>query len=732
MTTPTVIKVAPLAPRLDVFDYLPPEGIGEDRIPCGGRVRIPLGNRNLIGVVVDRAGTSALPPARLRRISGIVDHAAIVSRDTLALLRWSARYYRHPLGDVLRHAIPRRLREGHDLQVSGRTVWYATPAARDIGALPRAPRQSALLDLLRAAPGGLGAETLSAAAPHWREPMRRLVARGLAHVVEEPCLQPLAGPPAPGPALNSDQEAADTAIRETLGQFRAIALEGVTGSGKTEVYLHVIEATLHRGLQALVLVPEIGLTPQLTERFTRRVSRPVVALHSGMSDTERHCAWTMAHSGDAGVVIGTRSAVFTPLAQPGVIIVDEEHDPSLKQHDGFRYHARDLAVFRARQLGIPVILGSATPSLETLNNVTQGKYSHLRLPRRAGVAAPPRVRLVDVRRKPMEDGLSEPVRTAIQEHLSAGGQVLVFLNRRGYSPALVCHDCGWIAPCHRCDSHLTLHRGRGVLRCHHCDSEFAVVHRCPQCGGSALQPTGQGTERLEEALNRWYPDTRILRIDRDTIGGRGAIQNRLAEIRQGHHQILVGTQMLSKGHDFPNVTLVVVVDVDQGLYSTDFRAPERLAQQVIQVTGRAGRADRPGTVLLQTHLPDHPLLQLVVRGDYRAFARNSLEERRLAGLPPFRHLAALRAEAHDRDSPMGFLGHVRRRAQPSRTAAVQIWGPVPAPMERRAGRYRAQLLFVAPDRPALQHLLDRTLPLDRVQGASRVRWSLDVDPVDLF
>jgi primosomal protein N' (replication factor Y) len=478
-------------------------------------------------------------------------------------------------------------------------------------------------------------------------------------------------------------------------------------------------------------VPEIALTPQLVARFRDRLAVPIVTLHSSMTDAERLSAWRAARSGSAPVVIGTRSAVFTPLPDPGLIVVDEEHDPSYKQQEGFRYSARDLAVARAQRHGIPVVLGSATPSLESLHNVAEGRYRQLALPERAGRAGKPRIAVVDLRHHAARDGLAQPVLAAIERHLAARGQVLVYLNRRGYAPTLYCTGCGWIAPCPACDARMTVHMRRARLTCHHCGADEAMPFGCPKCG-SEVRPVGQGTERVEQALNELFPGAPLVRVDRDVIRRRGDIERALEQVASGQARILLGTQMLAKGHHFPAVTLVAVLDADQGLFSVDFRASERLAQLIIQVAGRAGRADKPGEVLIQTHHPEHPLLQLLVERGYPAFAEAALEERREALLPPYASMALLRAEATRADYPRDFLLAARQLAEPLVQASLQLWGPVAAPMERRAGRYRAQLMFQATDRMALQQLLRKLVPLlESEKQARRVRWSIDVDPVDL-
>jgi primosomal protein N' (replication factor Y) len=596
----------------------------------------------------------------------------------------------------------------------------------------RAPRQEALRGLLLGHPGGLTrAELRALGPPGWPAALRALSARGWAEARldwPEPPVRPAGVAPCPNP----DQAAAVERILAGGGAFAVYLLEGVTGSGKTEVYLRVIESVLDRGRQALVLVPEIGLTPQTLERFRQRLPVAVVALHSGLGDRERLSAWLAARDGRARVVVGTRSAVFVPLREPGVVIVDEEHDGSFKQQEGFRYSARDLAVVRARQEGLPLVLGSATPSLESLHNAGLGRYAHLLLPRRATGAGSPSLTLVDLRRRPVRHGLSEPLLAAVAGRIGRGEQSLLFLNRRGFAPALLCHDCGWVAPCPRCDAHLTLHRGAGVLRCHHCGAERGVPRECPTCRSPELRAVGSGTERLEVSLHDAFPTARIARIDRDSVRAKGALEAAFNRVRAGEADILIGTQMLAKGHDFPRVTLVGIVDADGGLFSADFRASEHLAQRILQVAGRAGRGERPGEVLIQSHFPDHPLLRALLAEGYPGFAARALAERRAAGLPPLAFAALLRAEAAGAGVATGFLDEARAAFLARAGPTLQVLGPVPAPMERRAGRRRSQLLLIAPSRGVLHRALDEALPaIDALDSGRGVRWSLDVDPVEL-
>ena len=534
------------------------------------------------------------------------------------------------------------------------------------------------------------------------------------------------------PVLNAEQARAVDAVESCLGEFTPFVLEGVTGSGKTEVYLRLIEKVVARGRQALVLIPEIGLTPQLLTRFHARLTCRVAALHSGLSDGERLSSWTHARDGTAEVVVGTRSAVFVPLARPGLFIVDEEHDLSFKQQDGFRYSARDLAVVRARDAGTPVVLGSATPSLEAIDNVRRGRYRRIELPHRAGGASPPRIDVVDLRSRPFDNGLCDVLIEALEETKARSEQALLFINRRGYAPVFMCHACGWVANCDRCDARLVFHREDERLRCHHCAAERPPVVECPECASRNVRRLGLGTERVASALEKRVEGLRVARMDRDSIRRRGSLEALLDHVHAGEVDVVVGTQMLAKGHHFPNVTLVAILDADAGLFGIDFRATERMAQLLLQVAGRAGRGDRVGRVLLQTHNPDHPLLRVLVLQGYRQFCAQALEERRATRLPPFASLALVRAEAPQREAPQIFLSDAEACARAHRHRGVSVLGPVPSPMERRAGRYRAQLLVDAASRGALQRFLPWWITeLEALPSARRVRWSVDVDPQEM-
>ncbi|MDX1902268.1 MAG: primosomal protein N' [Gammaproteobacteria bacterium] len=531
-------------------------------------------------------------------------------------------------------------------------------------------------------------------------------------------------------SLNPAQADALSHLITFIDHFTVTLLHGVTGSGKTEVYLQAIEHCLKQQKQILVLVPEIGLTPQLLQRFRARFTAPIVAIHSGMTNKSRLTAWLKAKSGEAKIIIGTRSAVFTPLNNLGMIIVDEEHDLSFKQQDGFHYHARDVAILRASQKNIPIVLGSATPSLETLQNARTERYHLKKLPERAGLAMRPTFHLIDVRNQTLEQGLSKELIAAIEQHLKEDNQVMLFLNRRGYAPILLCHSCGWMATCSRCDMRMTWHRKAGYLLCHHCDKQTKVPSQCKQCGGKTLQAAGQGTEQLEETLSFLFPDYPIERIDRDSTRRKGEMEKAFARIQSGEARILTGTQMLAKGHHFPNVTLVAIVDADGGFFSADFRALERMGQQVLQVAGRAGRAEKPGTVMIQTHHPDHPLLYQLLNEGYAAFSDSLLQERAKIILPPFTYFALFRAEANQLEKADAFLKHIRDTIAIKHP--IQIMGPIPAPIPRRAGRYRAQLLLQSTTRPALQNTLKKYMPdIENLRSGKKVRWSLDVDPLEI-
>lgn len=730
-----VLNVAVNVPLSRQFDYLPPADGAPPAAGC--RVVVPFGARQQVGLVLGHAAASTLPTNKLRRCSAALDKAPLLTEAELRLVRFTADYYHHPIGEVVAAALPAILRQGKPLhpvvEMLGATD-LGTAADMETLAI-RAPKQAELLETLIDAGGnGLEADQLTELLPNWRRVAKALFERGLISRFEARSAdfdETLAPAPVPGPTLNEDQQAAIDALR-TSDTYGAWLIEGVTGSGKTEVYLQRMQDIIDKGQQVLVLVPEIGLTPQLVARLQRRLGIVPALLHSGLNDTERLTAWRAARSGAARLVVGTRSAIFTPLRNPGLIVVDEEHDHSFKQQEGLRYSARDLAIVRAKHLDIPVILGTATPTLEMLHHCRSGNYRHLRLPLRAGDAKPPALRLIDTTRAPATDGLSEPLLAAIRSHLDGDGQVLVFLNRRGFAPTLICSSCGHVAGCDRCDSRLTVHARKGQLRCHHCGHIRPLDTRCSECG-EAVKPLGEGTERLEDALGLHFPDRTVTRVDSDSTQRKGAMHEALDQAREGAADILVGTQMLSKGHHFPKLSLVGIVNADQGLFGTDFRSAERMAQSIIQVAGRAGRVSRPGEVLIQTAFPEHAFWSTLIGGGYEQVAEDALAEREMTRWPPFTRLALLRSAAHRHGDAMGFLETARRLLEGHCGDTLRVLGPVDAPMARKAGRYRAQLLLQSSDRRTLHDVLRNLRPaLEQDPAARKVRWSIDVDPIELF
>jgi primosomal protein N' (replication factor Y) (superfamily II helicase) len=662
-----IAHVALDVPLEDAFDFRVPEGL---ETPLGALVVVPFGRTRKVGVVVGHAARSAVPAERLRDVESVVPDIAPLDPAQLELLEFCARYYLRPVGEVIATALPPRLR-----QVRRRAI---APSA-----------------------GKGGAEGL-------RE----------TH------------------ALTGEQQEAVAACLAGMDRFHPVLLQGVTGSGKTEVYLRLIAATLARGRQALFLVPEIGLTPQFEAHMRERFPAALlVAAHSHLGEGERAKAWIAAQSGAAQVVLGTRLAVLMPFRDLGLIVVDEENDLSYKQQEGLRYSARDVAVRRAQRLGIPVVLGSATPSLESFANARDGRYALATLSARAASgAAMPRVRTVDTRADRPHDGLTFALAQAIRERLARGEQALVFVNRRGFSPVLYCRACAWHSTCTRCSANLVLHLQARELRCHHCGHRERIPTACPSCGGTDLAPIGHGTQRIEETLQAMFPTARIARIDRDSTARKGSLRGMLDKVKRGEIDILVGTQMLAKGHDYPNLTLVGVLDSDSALFSADFRASERLFSQLVQVAGRSGRAQQPGEVLIQTDFPSHPLYAAVATQDFERFAAEALDERRMAGFPPYSHLALLRAESKRSGEATSFLklaARIARRLAARQRPPVEVFDPVPAALERKAGFERAQLLVRGPSRAILQPFLQEWKAALTARGIRSVRWAIDVDPQEV-
>lgn len=730
---PTIARVALPVPLDKQFDYQIPVHL----FPIiGGRVSVPFGRQTLVGLVTALVNQSEFSFDKLKPLKQVLDSQPVWPDSLYELLQWCSQFYQYPLGDTLLNAMPSALRKGKEADFATLVEWQLTAAGRNqlMLGFGRAVKQAKVMHMLE-----------SGSVPHQHFIDEEISSSVLKTLQEKGWIESIECKPeirdwsrqveadVDKPKLNEEQAVAIATVNSFDG-FGCFLLEGVTGSGKTEVYLNLIKPVLEKGRQALVLVPEIGLTPQTINRFRHRFNVPVEVIHSGLNDSERLNAWLSARDKAAGIVIGTRSALLTPFADLGIIIVDEEHDASYKQQDSLRYHARDVAVMRANKEQIPIVLGSATPALETLHNALSGKYHHLTLTERAGNAVPTTNKVLDVKGQYLESGLSASLIAEMRQHLSAGNQVMLFLNRRGFSPALMCHDCGWIAECKRCDAYYTYHQYSNEIRCHHCGSQQPTIHQCQGCGSSNLVTVGVGTEQLEAQLGELFPEYQTIRIDRDSTRRKGSLESALGDIRSGKYQILIGTQMLAKGHHFPDVTLVALLDVDGSLYSSDFRASERLAQLFIQVAGRAGRASKPGEVILQTHHPEHSLLQALLTKSYRHFAETALQERKFAMLPPYSYLTLFRAEANNSQHVEAFLRQVRHtlEAHPLFDRYCQVLGPTPAPLAKRAGKHRWQLMLQTQTRPTMQKLLSSAKPaIQMLPNAKKVRWSLDIEPQDL-
>ena len=721
-----VLRCAIPAPLRQCLDYRAPADWHRP-IARGARVQAPLGSRTLTGIITATVDGSSVAPGKLKSVSSVLDESPLIDKRMMDLLCWTADYYQHPPGETLLLGLSVRERRGQapanidqpgfELSVRGKGL------AED--SLTRAPRQRALVATLREGPKSR-AELL--AAGFTGANLRSLAARELIKPVSMQTVSEWRSQPSLEP--NPEQAEAITAICASAGQFSCHLLEGVTGSGKTEVYLQCISQMLARGRQCLVLVPEIGLTPQLLRRFEERFDAPIAVLHSGLGNAERDRNWQRARLGDAAIILGTRSAVFTPMLNPGLIVVDEEHDLSLSQQDGLRYSARDVAVKRAQLSDCPVVLGSATPSLESMANATSKRYHWHQLTRRATGAQPPRKHIVDIRGLELNAGLSATLETSISDALNAGEQVLLFLNRRGFAPALRCHDCGWVAECGHCDARETLHRKPPRLQCHHCGAREAVPEYCPGCRGRRLFATGLGTEQTELALRANYPEVPVYRVDSDSMSGRQAMSSFTEEVAKGGPCIMLGTQLLAKGHHFPRVTRVGVLDADAMLFSPDFRGEERLAQLLTQVAGRAGRAQRPGEVLIQTRHPDHPIIAAVLDTDWTTLSEQLLAARRQQGLPPHGALAALRCDSPDANAGLLFLQQLAEQPGADRApSGVRIVGPLAAPMARRAGLYRSHLIVAGGSRGAVQAAMKELVVAAGEQRApTGLRWFVDIDP----
>jgi len=725
LTAPmSVLRVALPVPLRQLFDYRSADP--EVRPLAGQRVVVPFGRRKLVGVIIELTDTSELPLEKLENVMVYPDeNQTVLSEESLSLLKWCWYYYKHAPGEVVFNALPPALRKSTGVIPSPPLQYGLTSAG--INRLHEPPgRIRAQIGLLRAMRDGAVSDLqLRQVSSSWRKLLSHLLEKGWVYSKAQAAAQLNIQK---GPVLLDEQKHAVERIGNSIGSYHCHLLDGITGSGKTEVYLRLIGQVLQQGGQALLLVPEIGLTPQLLNRFKQRLGFEPVVTHSGLSEGQRLKAWAMAKTGLARLVIGTRSALFLPLPDLQLIILDEEHDASFKQQDGFRYSSRDVAVKRAADLDIPVVLGTATPSLESFNNAVRKRYSWHRLRQRATGADEPRWRVLDLLQQSMTGGISTTAIEAIGETLEKGEQALIFLNRRGYAPVLLCHECGWHAVCQRCDANMTWHKLTHKLLCHHCDNGARIPVVCPECGADALQGAGEGTEQLEQVLRKSFPETPLLRFDRDTVRKKGEFERLSQQVRMGEPCVLVGTQMLAKGHHFPQVTLVVIVNLDQALFSADFRAVERMGQLMVQVAGRAGREQLPGEVILQTHYPQHQLLLRLLSSGYEAFADDISNDRRIACLPPFAYQALLRSDAHKKEQVRAFLDQAK---QCFPIGEATIYGPFPAMMERRSGRTRWYLLVQAENRAILHRQLDQwLLRFQKLSSARKVRWVVDVDPQD--
>ncbi|MFT6777912.1 MAG: primosomal protein N' (replication factor Y) [Paraglaciecola sp.] len=731
-----IIRVALPIPKRQLFDYL----YHGNNLTAGVRVSVPFGPRKLIGVVWETSDKSEWDISKLKSIEAVLDDKPIFNLMLLKLCGWLAQYYKHPIGDVVQTAMPVALRKGESSQAKPIEYWTLsdTGLSTDLSSLSGAPKQRSLLAALQDQ-DWVKSKTRSAFGTN---AVKALTEKGLIESIEKTSTAESTWQQdlviQDKPIANVEQAIAISCIEAKLDQYGCFLLDGITGSGKTEVYLQAIEPVLKQGRQVLILVPEIGLTPQTVHRFKYRFGIDVGILHSGLNNNERLKVWQQSANGQLGIIIGTRSAIFTPMLKPGLLIVDEEHDSSYKQQDGLRYHARDLAVLRAREENIPLVLGSATPALETLNNALNGKYQHLKLNQRAGNASLATQHVFDIRQQPLQFGVAQGMLDRMGQHLQQGSQVMLFINRRGYAPALMCHQCGFVEHCKRCDKPFTVHKQLHKLQCHHCGSAKSIPKCCQQCQSNELVSMGVGTEQLEQGLAGHFPQYSSIRIDSDSARGKNKLDNMLSSINNNEHQILIGTQILSKGHHFPNVTLVLILDVDGALFSADYRAAEHLAQLITQLAGRAGRAEKPGEMWLQTHDPGHPLLQDLINNGYAHFAQYTLLERKHANLPPYTFQALFKAQALSAREAFDFLQKIAQLFTAvgavdsvDSVDSVTCVGPMPALMEKRQGQYRMQLLLQSQQRSTLQRAIGQQIKkIETLNLSNKIRWSLDIDPQD--
>ncbi len=732
-TTPSYrIRVAVPVYLYDCFDYsLTAEQYHQAEV--GARVAVSFGRQNVVGVIVEKL-TDEKPldlGFKLKAITELLDDNAILDAKVLSLLTWSAQYYQFPIGEVMHAALPSFLRQGKPYNLLARMWKLIDDHAED--KLKRSEKQQDAYKILKLHPTGTSENILNLAGIETAT-LKALEKKQITQcILEAQDFKPQAMTLAQMPLTpNDEQKRAIQNILKARHSYHAFLLDGLTGSGKTEVYLQVMQEVLKQGKQVLVLVPEIGLTPQTVSRFQSRFHCHIALLHSGLNDSKRLQAWQSAQTGKASIVIGTRSAIYTPLPHLGLIVLDEEHDLSFKQQEGFRYHARDVALYRAHLENCPIILGSATPSIDSYALVEQGKMTRLELDQRAGVAVMPKMHVIDLKVAQKQNGISQQLIHEVQKRLDKKEQVLIFLNRRGYAPVLICESCGWQAKCPHCDANFTVHRQPYQhLHCHHCGTIHRMPEHCPQCQHSELKPIGLGTAKVEENLQALFPNFDVIRVDRDSTSRVGSWQKIYNKIQKSEPIILLGTQMLAKGHHFPYVTLVAILDIDSGLLSVDFRATERTAQLIIQVAGRAGRGEKKGEVYLQTLRPDHPLLNTLLESGYRSFAKQTLKERKAAWMPPYRYAALLRCESKDQELNQSFLQEHAQALRQASENSIDIWGPIPAPMERKAGRYQAHMVLLSKDRARMHFYIRQWWQNVWHNKPNGMKLSLDIDPQEL-
>ncbi|MGX5175333.1 primosomal protein N' [Aliikangiella sp. IMCC44653] len=737
-----IVSVAINVPLRRTFDYrFDTKPAHEPEV--GMRVKVPFGSHTKIGLISEVhpiADYLAKNPEanlnKLKPVALILDEAPLVSPKLIRLYEWMVGYYHAPQGEIWQTLLPTALLKGSPTQYVRSSRWLISELGREVlqknQLAKNAVKQKLILQRLFENPAGILHDRLrefeldysglkKLAGKNW-------VVRSFQKDSSSKAITKSQG--MENIHLNSEQQFAIDEVSASLNQYQTFLLFGVTASGKTEVYLRLIEKVIEQDRQALVLVPEIGLTPQTLRRFQNRFAVEIVLMHSGMSEQQRLQSWLKARSGDAKIIIGTRSALFVPLHRPGIIIIDEEHDLSFRQQQGFRYSARDVAMVRGHLEKVPVLLGSASPSLESLMNVEKKKITQLNLRQKAQATAELSYQVIDLKKQIINNGLSQELVKKIKQHLSAKGQILLFLNRRGYAPVLLCHECGWSSSCTRCDTHFTYHHKNHFLQCHHCGSSKRAPRQCPECQCEQMIPVGLGTERLQETVAALFPDAKLARIDRDTTRKKAAMQEFVTSVKAGEVDILIGTQMLAKGHHFPDVTLVALIDMDGALYSADYRAPEYAAQLITQVSGRAGRAQRQGEVIIQTHLAEHPMLAQVIHQGYAAFANSALQERIEAEYPPYAFSAMFQAESPHPEPVNQFLQDVRLILDRYTDLKVELLGPAPSLYMKKAGKYRYQLFLQTLSRNDLHRLLDLTLPdIEKLKSANKVRWRLEIDPV---